>query len=92
MLPWKRVLLWGGLLFLMLWLTFLDSHSIFRRVSWHVERNALQNRNHELQQEIESLERALSVSQVDAVVEQVAREQYGMRRPGETVYRVFPKP
>ncbi len=24
----------------------------------------------------------------DATVEEVAREQYGMRRPGETVYRV----
>ena len=25
----------------------------------------------------------------DTTVEQVAREQYGMRRPGETVYRVL---
>lgn len=92
MLQWKRMLLWGGLLFITLWLSFLDSHSIFRRVSWHLELRNLSSRNQELQLEIESLERALTISQADAVVERVAREQYGMRRPGETVYRVSPSP
>ena len=71
-----------------LWLTFFDSHSILQRVRWHHEYVQLSEENEALQGEVEALEEALSQPVTDEVIERIAREEYGMRRPGETVYRV----
>jgi cell division protein FtsB len=71
-----------------LWLTFFDSHSLVRRLLWHQEYAQLVQENDTLRREIEMLETQLEAPVSDEVIEQIAREQYGMRRPGETVYRV----
>ena len=71
-----------------LWLTFFDSHSLVKRVRWHQETARLTEENEALRQHIEDLETRLAEPLSDEVIEQIAREQYGMRRPGETVYRV----
>ncbi len=71
-----------------MWLVFLDSHSLYRRLQWHREVGKLVNENAALQTRIDEMERKLSDVASDEVVEQIAREQYGMRKPGETVYRV----
>ncbi len=83
-----RWLLAAPLAFLALWVLVLDSHSIWHRVQWTRERAALRADNAALQEEIESLERQIPHAHEPEVVERIAREQYGMRRPGETVYRV----
>lgn len=72
----------------LLWITFFDSHSLIKRLRWHNERDALRTENALLTREIERLEREVEKGISDEVVEAVAREQYGMRRPGEVVYRV----
>lgn len=82
-----RILL-GGIFLLVVWLAFFDSHSLFKRYRWHRERTALAAENQRLEREIDALSNELSEGLSDDVVEQIAREQYGMRRPGETVYRV----
>ena len=41
-----------------------------------------------LRERIEVLESQLSDGPSDEDVERIAREKYGMRKPGETVYRV----
>ncbi len=89
---WRRWLVAAGMLALGVWLLFLDSHSITRRVAWHRELNRLRTQNLELAGKIEELEVKLQDVQSDEVVEEVAREQYGMRRPGDTIYRVRPAP
>ena len=70
------------------WFMFFDSYSLIRRISWHQEYTELAQENEALAREVEQLETRLAEPVTDEVIEQIAREQYGMRRPGETVYRV----
>jgi cell division protein FtsB len=75
----------------LLWVFFFDSHSLMRRLQWTHEVASLSRENDALREEIADIERRLKRSSDPAVVEKIAREQYGMRRPGETVYRVEPR-
>ena len=77
-----------GLVLVVGWLTFFDSHSLLRRVSYYRELRGLEVENARLRAENAELQQRLDTGLSDATVERVAREQYGMRRPGETVYRV----
>ena len=71
---------------LLVWLTFFDSHSFVRRATWWQESTELRRENERLSTQIESIEATLEAGLSDDDVERIAREQYGMRRPGETVY------
>ncbi len=84
----RRTLLFLGAIFLLLWLAFFDSHSIVRRASWYAEHRAIEQENARMQQEVDALNAKIEAGLSDEVVEQIAREHYGMRREGETVYRV----
>ena len=75
-----------ALLFLLGWLAFFDSHSILKRVAWHQERAEVRAQNEELASQIAEIEAQLEQGLSDELVERLAREQYGMRRPGESVY------
>jgi len=70
------------------WLLFFDSHSLLRRWTWHREHARLEAENQWLEAQILDLGASLEADLTDDVVERIAREEYGMRRPGETVYRV----
>lgn len=84
----RRRLLLVGALALAAWVTFFDSHSLLRRATYAHELSRLTEENETLAAENEHLA-ALIARGLDAVtVERVAREQYGMRRPGDRVYRV----
>jgi cell division protein FtsB len=87
---WRRRLLYVGLGLAVGWLAFFDSHSLLRRVTYAHRLHTLQAENARLQAENEALQARLAAGLSPALVERVAREQYGMRRPGETVYRVTP--
>lgn len=84
----RRRLLVLGLVVAGVWIAFFDSHSLLRRVQYYYEYRTLAAENEQLQAEIERLEQRVSTAPSDEVVEEVAREQYGMRRPGERVYPV----
>ena len=71
-----------------LWVAFLDSHSLLRRALYARDLAQVEAENAELARENEHLRRQIDAGLDAETVEQVAREQYGMRRPGETVYRV----
>lgn len=75
---------------LTVWLTFFDSHSLYKRVTWHREYSDLREENARLSAETERLEDEVNMGLLDEAVEKIAREEYGMRRLGETVYRVQP--
>ena len=73
---------------LFVWVAFFDSHSLVKRIAWHQELTHLNRENVALREQIRTLENGLEATPSASVVEEIAREQYGMRRPGETVYRV----
>jgi cell division protein FtsB len=84
----RRRLVLIGIVAVLLWVMFFDSHSVLKRLRWSAQANELEKANTELRVEIEQLETDIGTASSPEVVEKVAREQYGMRRPGETVYRV----
>lgn len=82
---WVVGLLLAGVL---TWVLFFDSHSVLRRYSWQQELESLRKENAELRQNIERLRTKLDRPLPDSVVARIAREEYGMKRPGETIYRI----
>lgn len=84
----RRWLLITGLAVGAVWFLFFDSHSLLRRAQYYAEARALAAENADLQAQIDRLDAQLDTGLSDEIVETVAREQYGMRRPGETVYPV----
>lgn len=84
-LSWLFAAAIGGLV---LWILFFDSHSVMNRVLWHYEYQTLSEENEALREDIRSLEDQLEEPLSDEAVERMAREEYGMVRPGETIYRI----
>ena len=73
---------------LCIWVVFFDSHSLSKRLTWHTQAQQIKAENIELQRMIDELDHQLTVDVSDETIEQLAREHYGMRREGETVYPV----
>ncbi len=92
-LRWKRSFLVSIVgVFLVLWFGFFDTYSISTRVRLSMQKKELQARTESLNREIEALEAKIAKLEADPnVVERIAREKYGMRRKGETVYRIQEK-
>lgn len=85
---WGRWLIGGVLTLVLLWLAFFDSHALIKRVRFSQEHAHLVEENRQLRQKIEALQETLKTAPSDEMIERIAREQYGMRQPGETVYRI----
>lgn len=88
---YRRWLLWAVGIFLVAWIAFFDSHSLLKRVQWRMEYEELQAENEQLREDIDRIRTRIEELESDAMIEEIAREQYGMSRPGETVYRVKPE-
>jgi cell division protein FtsB len=71
-----------------IWIGFLDSHSLLKRYIWHAEAETLRTENQALTDEIDRLQLELETDLTDEEVERISREQYGMQREGETVHPV----
>ena len=84
---WGIGLLMGGVL---VWIAFFDSHSLWQRYRWHQELETTTQENARLRTEIERLRSQLDRPLSDSLVERIAREEYGMKRPGETIHRIEP--
>ena len=78
----------AALVALAVWVAFFDSHSLLRRVAYASELERLTDENARLAAQNEDLDARIDRGLDASTVEKVAREQYGMRRPGEHVYRV----
>lgn len=83
----RRALVVLGVIVL-LWVLFLDSHSVFNRIRWSRQLDELQEKNQKMEQVITQAEEELEHRNDEKEIERIARESYGMRRDGETVYRV----
>ena len=73
------------------WVLFFDSHSLWQRYQWHQALEATEQENAELRTEIERLRTQLDRPLSDSLVMRIAREEYGMKRPDETIYRIEPE-
>ncbi len=92
-LRWNKsflLLLLGA--FMLVWFSFIDTYSIKTRWELNDRKKELQNRTEELAQRSEILKTQLESLENDpALLEKIAREEYGMRKPGETVYKIKPQ-
>lgn len=87
-LPRRRGTILIVVLLVLIWVLFLDSHSVLNRVRWHRETEQLRDENRKMEAVITQTKEKLARRNEEKEIERIARESYGMRRDGETVYRV----
>ena len=78
--------------FVLVWFSFIDTYSIKTRWELNERKKQLQTRTEVLAERSEILKTQLTSLESDpALLEKIAREEYGMRKPGETVYKIKPQ-
>ena len=78
--------------FILVWFSFIDVYSVKTRWELNERKQDLELRTEELAEKSEELKQKMELLENDpALLEKIAREEYGMRKPGETVYKVKPK-
>ncbi|MFO7848279.1 MAG: septum formation initiator family protein [Balneolaceae bacterium] len=91
-LYWKKSALIGLLVGIFaLWFLFFDTYSLTTRYQLESQKDELIERTRELEQESEELRKKIETLENNPdLLEKIAREEYGMRKPGETVYKINP--
>lgn len=75
------------------WILFFDTFSLMTRFQLSQKEDQLKQDIMRLESQIQELEAQIERLENDpALLERIAREEYGMRKPGETVYTVEQKP
>ncbi|MEX0680763.1 MAG: septum formation initiator family protein [Balneolales bacterium] len=89
-LAWRRGLLFSVLLLmLIIWFGFIDTYSIRTRIQLHNEKQELiEATDHLLEETSKYQNRIQNLESNPELLERLAREEYGMRKPGETIYRI----
>lgn len=89
-LRWRKsflVIILGG--FLLVWFTFIDTYSIWTRVELNQRKSELQEKKEKLKAETAVLKEKIQDLKTDPfLLERIAREEYGMKKEGETVYKI----
>lgn len=89
-LNWRRsFLIWLLIGFVVLWFGFLDTYSLWTRYQLERQKKELIQETKALTEKTQELE--AKINQLDndeLLLERIARERYGMRKPGENVYRI----
>ena len=91
-LYWKKSVLVSLLIgFFVLWFLFFDTYSLTTRYQLESQKDELIERTRELELKTEELRQKIDeLKNNPDLLEKIAREEYGMRKPGETVYRIKP--
>jgi cell division protein FtsB len=87
-LRWKKSFLVSILVaFLAVWFLFIDTYSLYTRFELYQRKQDLEKRTEQIREETGILEEKLDkLKNNPGLLEKIAREEYGMRKPGETVY------
>ena len=87
---WKKSILFLVLgSFVLIWFAFIDTHSLKTRWDLAEKKAKLIERTKELEIDAEVLKTKIETLENDpALLEKIAREEYGMKKPGETVYKI----
>ncbi len=85
----KSVLLVFFFSSLMIWFCFIDTYSVYTRVKLNKQKQEFIERNRDLRIKTDELEVKLALLKEDkTLLEKIAREKYGMRKPGEKIYKI----
>jgi len=75
--------------FVVIWFTFLDTYSIWTRIQLSQRKAELKAKTEKLKHETLVLKHKIKKLKSDPfLLERIAREEYGMKKPGETVYKI----
>jgi cell division protein FtsB len=89
-LRWRKsflALILGG--FIVIWFTFIDTYSIWTRIELSQRKAELREKTQDLKAETQVLKQKINDLQTDPfLLERIAREEYGMKKEGETVYKI----
>ncbi len=89
-LRWKKsflALILGGFVFI--WFAFIDTYSIWTRVELNQRKAELKTKKKQLKEETLILKQKINTLENDPkLLERIAREEYGMKKEGETVYKI----
>jgi cell division protein FtsB len=89
-LRWNKKILLGLLgLVLVIWFLFVDAYSLKTRWDLGQQKKELIQKTEELKSESETLEQGIQKLENNPdLIEKIAREEYGMKKPGEKVYKI----
>ena len=77
---------------LILWFGFFDTFSVWTRMQLNNEKKELIRETEQLQTEATEFREKMEALESDPdLLQTLAREEYGMRKPGEIIYRVQEK-
>lgn len=89
-LRWRKSFLGiilGGII--VIWFTFIDTYSIWTRVELNQQKTELKEKKERLENETQALKQKIENLETDPfLLERIAREEYGMKKEGETVYKI----
>ncbi|MCC5941822.1 MAG: septum formation initiator family protein [Balneolaceae bacterium] len=87
---WKRSWIVGTLIsFITVWFLFFDTHSLLTKIQLENQKKELIERTKQYEQQTAELEEKIENLQKNPeLLERIVREDYGMKKPNETVYRI----
>lgn len=89
-LRWRKSFLFlvlGG--FVIIWFLFIDTYSVWTRYQLSQQKGDLKDKTEELQTSTSELKENIEKLENDPdLLERIAREEYGMKKEGETVYKI----
>lgn len=89
-LRWRKsVLICLLVAFLIVWFGFLDTYSVWTRYQLSHKKTELIQETAHIKEKTKMLDQKIDdLKNNPELVEKIAREEYGMRKKGDTVYRV----
>ena len=89
-LRWSKsflLLVLGGVI--IIWFLFIDTYSLWTRYQLNQREQALKAKTEQLEAETKQIIQKIDrLSQDPALLERIAREEYGMKKEGETIYKI----
>ncbi|HKL19730.1 MAG TPA: septum formation initiator family protein [Halalkalibaculum sp.] len=89
-LRWRKsflIMILGGFVFI--WFAFIDTYSLWTRYDLSQRKDDLKQKTEQLEAETARLKQQIKDLKNDpALLERIAREEYGMKKEGETIYKV----
>lgn len=92
-LRWSKsflMLVLGGFIFI--WFAFIDTYSLWARYQLNQRQENLKAKTEQLEAETQLLKQKIDALNKDPdLLERIAREEYGMKKEGEHIYKIKEK-